>query len=119
MKSVFSFLIVAICLFFAAPSAFAQFKASEPQKALVQVVNLTCDGDMPTIKKQLINQDGIESVEFTKRASGSSSFTILFNRDVISLDQIHKTIEKTPGCDDKTTMPYRVKKDKKAKDAKQ
>ncbi|WP_109698155.1 heavy-metal-associated domain-containing protein [Chitinophaga deserti] len=119
MKSVFSFLTVAICLFFAVPAASAQTKANEPQKALVQVINLTCDGDMPTIKKQLINQDGIESVEFTKRASGSSAFTILYNADVISLDLIHKTIEKTPGCDDKSTTPYRVKKEKKAKEAKQ
>lgn len=118
MKSVFSFLFAAICACFAAPSVFAQSKAPEPQKALVQVINLTCDGDMPTIKKELINQDGIESVAFTKRTSGSSRFTILFNPEVISLDRIHKTIEKTPGCDDKSTTPYRVKKDKKAKGAK-
>ncbi len=118
MKRILSLLIVVFCGCFAAPSVFAQSKASEPKKALVQVVNLTCDGDMPTIKKQLINQDGIESVEFTKRASGSSQFTILFNTDVITLDQIHKTIEKTPGCDDKSTTPYRVKKDKKAKEPK-
>lgn len=118
MKSMYSFLTIAICTLFFATPAFAQSKATGTQKAQVQVINLTCDGDMPTIKKQLINQDGVESVEFTKRASGASSFTILFNADVITLDGIHKTIEKTPGCDDKSTTPYRVKKDKKQKAAK-
>ena len=83
------------------------------------MLNLTCDGDMPTIKKQLLNQDGVESVTFTKRVSNASDFTIAYNEEVISLEQLRKTIETTPGCDDKSTTPYRVKKDKAAKTKKQ
>lgn len=112
MKSIFSFLI-AIASLFIYGSASAQ--ADSSSKAVVPVVNLTCDGDMPTIKKQLLNQDGIESVSFTKRVSGTAEFTILYNGGVISLDQIFRTIEETPGCDDKSTKPYRIKKEKSAK----
>ncbi|WEK34054.1 MAG: heavy metal-associated domain-containing protein [Candidatus Pseudobacter hemicellulosilyticus] len=117
MKSVFSFLAITLCLFFISANSSAQSPAGSSQKAVIAVVNLTCDGDMPTIKKQLLNQDGIESVDFTKRAGGSSTFTVLFNDGVINLSRIHKAIESTPGCDDKSTTPYRVKKDKKTKTA--
>jgi copper chaperone CopZ len=113
MKSALSFLTVIFCLFFFTPSASAQ--ADTAKKAVINVVNLTCDGDMPTIQKALLNQDGIESVSFTKRAAGSSTFTILFLEQVITIDQIRKAIEHTPGCDDKSTTPYRVKKEKSAK----
>lgn len=109
MKSIFSFLTIVFCLFFSSQVVSAQSKPDAAKKAVIPIVNLHCDGDMPTIKKQLLNQDGIESVTFTKRAGGSSDFTVLFNEEVISFDQIRKTIESTPGCDDKSSTPYRVK----------
>lgn len=113
MKSVFSFLLLSISFFFISQSATAQ--SDTAKKAVVTVVNLTCDGDMPTIKKRLLNQDGIETVDFTKRSAGASEFTILFNGGVITIEQIRKAIESTPGCDDKSTTPYRVKKPKEGK----
>ena len=112
MKSVFSFLLISIGFFFISSTAAAQSTSDTAKKTVITVVNLTCDGDMPTIKKRLLNQDGIETVDFTKRSAGTSDFTILFNGGVITLEQIRKAIESTPGCDDKSTTPYRVKKPK-------
>lgn len=113
MKSLFSFLFViaSLCI----SNSLSAQSDTAAAKTVVSVVNLTCDGDMPTIKKQLLNQDGVESVAFTKRAGGASDFTILYNGQVISIEQIRKTIEDTPGCDDKSSRPYRVKKEKPAK----
>lgn len=110
MKSVFSTLLISIGFFFISQSVSAQ--SDTAKKTVITVVNLTCDGDMPTIKKRLLNQDGIETVDFTKRSAGTSDFTILFNGGVITLEQIRKAIESTPGCDDKSTTPYRVKRPK-------
>lgn len=112
MKKVVYFLAIIFWFILTTNQASAQ---SQPDKQVITVSNLTCDGDMPTIKKQLLSQDGIESVTFTKRTNGNSAFTIVYSREIITLDQIHKTIETTPGCDDKSTTPYRVKKDKIAK----
>lgn len=110
MKSISFLLGIILSILINNNTAFAQTSTS--QKAVVAVKNLACDGDMPTIKKQLLNQDGIEEVTFTKRNNGLSTFTIMFNGEVLTLDQIHKAIEATPGCDDKSTTPYRVKKNK-------
>ena len=92
--------------------ASAQSATDSLKKATIVVHNLTCNGDMPTIKKQLLNQDGIDEVVFTNRANGQSTFTISFHSSVIDRKKIEHVIEKTPGCDDKTTTPYKVKKEK-------
>lgn len=106
-----------LILFFAAIffslNAQAQTKQTDSvQSVHIKVGNLTCNGDMPTIKKQLLNQEGIDEVSFTPRANGMSSFTILFHAGVTNKKAIEKVIETTPGCDDKSTTPYRVKKGK-------
>lgn len=102
-----------LCLCLITPAAVAQ--ADSAKKTVLNVTNLTCNGDMPTIRKALLNQDGIESVTFTPRVAGASTFTIMYLGQVISPEQIRKAIESTPGCDDKSTTPYRVKKDKTGK----
>lgn len=118
MKSIICLLAVITSLILHAQQVSAQSTSDTTQKATVTVMNLTCDGDMPTIKKRLLNQDGIESVAFSPRNAGASHFTISFLGTVISLEQIRKTIESTPGCDDKNTTPYRVKKARPSKDDK-
>ena len=90
-------------------------QADSVKTAVIKVGNITCKGDMPTIKKQLLNQEGIDEVSFTDMADQSSTFTILYHSSVTGRKQIEKIIETTPGCDDKSTTPYRVKKDKKQK----
>jgi copper chaperone CopZ len=86
--------------------------ADSVKTTVVKVGNLTCNGDMPTIKKQLLNQEGIDEVTFTPRADGVSTFTINYHSSITNRKKIEKVIETTPGCDDKTSTPYRVKKEK-------
>ncbi len=117
MKKIFSFAILIAGLLFSASSLSAQtIKADSTKTATVKVGNLTCNGDMPTIKKQLLNQEGIDEVTYTARAEGSSTFTIIYHTSITSRKQIEKVIETTPGCDDKNSTPYRVKKEKELKD---
>lgn len=93
-------------------SSFAQSGADTLKTATIKVTNVHCDGDMPTIKKRLLNQDGIDEVNFTGRNGVSSVFTVKYHSSVTTQQQIEKQIEATPGCDDKNSTPYRVKKER-------
>jgi copper chaperone CopZ len=81
----------------------------------IKVSNLHCNGDMPTIKKRLLNQDGIDEVSFTDREAERSTFTVTFHSSATNEAVIEKAIESTPGCDDQTETPYRVVKERKRK----
>jgi hypothetical protein len=70
---------------------------------------------MPTIKKCLLNQDGIDEVTFTERKGDLSVFKVVYHTSAISEEQIRQAIEATPGCDDPSDKPYRVKQDKRKK----
>lgn len=83
--------------------------------AVIKVNNLHCNGDMPTIKKRLLNQDGVEDVKFTEREGERSTFTITYHSSATTETNIEKAIEATPGCDDQSETPYRVVKERKRK----
>jgi copper chaperone CopZ len=93
-------------------AAQAQSNADSVLTAEIKVVNLHCNNDMPTIKKRLLNQDGVDEVKFTDRNGDASVFTIVYHTAATSRPQIEKAIETTPGCDDKTETPYRVSRKK-------
>lgn len=76
----------------------------------IKVTNLHCNNDMPTIKKRLLNQEGIDEVSFTGIQGETSTFTISYHTSVTGQDQIEKVVETTPGCDDKNDTPYKVKR---------
>lgn len=111
MKRIFHVLIVFITVSLFSIHAGAQ-TADSVKTAVVKVGNLTCNGDMPTIKKQLLNQEGIDEVTFTPRTDGMSTFTVHYHTAITNRKKIEKVIETTPGCDDKSSTPYRVKKEK-------
>ncbi|GAA4453338.1 heavy-metal-associated domain-containing protein [Rurimicrobium arvi] len=83
--------------------------------AIITVANLHCNNDMPTIKKQLLNQDGIDEVSFTEIHGDRSAFTIFYHTAATSEQQIKAAIEATPGCDDPASRPYKVKQAKPSK----
>lgn len=91
----------------------AQATADTVKKISVKVTNLHCNNDMPTIKKRLLNQEGIDKVEFTDIAGETSVFTIVYHSSVTDQDRIEKYIETTPGCDAQDETPYRVKRSRK------
>ncbi len=97
-------------------ASFISFEASAQtadslKTATIKVANLHCNNDMPTIKKQLQNQEGIEEIAFTEINGDKSVFTISYHTSAINQEQIEKAIEATPGCDDSASRPYKVKKE--------
>lgn len=113
MKKIFSILaLLCITCFAAIKSAAQQISSDSLLTTEVKVFKLSCDGDMPTIKKQLLNQDGVMDVNFTTRTNGGSTFTVQYIAGVTDRKGIIRSIESTPGCDDKSSTPYRVKKEK-------
>lgn len=111
MKKFISAIVTFVTLLCISSAATAQTAPDSVKTAVIKVGNLTCNGDMPTIKKQLLNQDGIEEVSFTARAGETSVFTITFHSAATTQAQIEKAIETTPGCDDQSETPYRVKRE--------
>jgi hypothetical protein len=89
--------------------------ADSVKTTIIKVTNLHCNGDMPAIKKRLLNQDGVDEVSFTDRNGDVSTFTIRYHSSATDQPAIEKAIESTPGCDDQTETPYRVKKERAAK----
>ena len=87
----------------------AKAQSTDTLKSMtLKIGNLTCDGDMPTIQKNLLNQDGIDEVMFTSRKKEASTFTVLFHSAATDADNIKLAVENTPGCDDPDEKPYRV-----------
>ncbi len=108
--------ILAVALYCAATffSIDARAQAADTVKKIsVKVTNLHCNNDMPTIKKRLLNQEGIDKVEFTDIAGETSVFTIVYHSSVTDQERIEKYIETTPGCDAQDETPYRVKRSRK------
>lgn len=109
-------MIIALVVSFMFETSTGLAQTSDSLKTItVKVGNLHCGNDMPTIKKSLLNQDGIDDVKFTDIANESSVFTISYHTAATDQDQIEKAIEATPGCDDKSETPYKVKRDKAGK----
>ena len=109
MKKSISIIIIFFSVFTAMKSA-AQ-SADSLKITTIKVANLHCNNDMPTIKKQLQNQDGIDEISFTAIKNEQSVFTISYHTSAIDRQQIEKVIESTPGCDDAASRPYKVKKE--------
>ncbi|MCD6013914.1 MAG: hypothetical protein K0Q79_3776 [Flavipsychrobacter sp.] len=112
MKRAFISAAILIAAAFTSKTTFAQ-TADTAKKITIKVTNLHCGNDMPTIKKRLLNQDGIDEVKFTDISRETSTFTITYHTSVTTQEQIEKAIETTPGCDDDKETPYRVKKERK------
>lgn len=109
MKRKYIAIAATICF---ALSAQGQTVTDSVKKVEIKVANLHCNNDMPTIKKRLLNQDGIDEVKFTDISADCSVFTITYHTSVTNQLQIEKTIETTPGCDNKDETPYKVKRKK-------
>ena len=107
MKNIF-FITCLLSLFFFRQQAAAQ-TADTLKTITLEVGNLHCDGDMPTIQKNLLNQEGIDEVSFTARKKQAATFTVTFHTAANSPNGIKSAVENTPGCDAPDEKPYRVK----------
>lgn len=113
MKSLFFLLSAFAATLF--PQSITAQTADSVKTATIRVGNLHCNGDMPTIKKRLLNQEGIDEVSFTERNGEVSTFTVTYHSSVTTPAGLEKTIESTPGCDDESETPYRVQRERGSK----
>lgn len=96
-------------LFCLSGSLSAQSVPDTLKTATLKVTGITCQGDMPVIKKKLINQDGIDEVTYTEAKGGLSTFTVSYHTSVISEHQVLAIIESSPCCDNPNEFPYKAK----------
>lgn len=104
-------ILVIIALFFVLISDSVKAQAvNDTLKSLtIKVSGISCNGDMPLIKKKLINQEGIEDVSYTDASNGKVTFTILYHSIATTEEKIKQFIESAPSCDDPNTFPYKTK----------
>jgi len=115
MKSILAILVAIVATLFSVDTSAQTTAIDSVKTAVIKVGNLHCDNDMPTIKKRLLNQEGIDDVAFTDRNEEHSTFTITYHSSATSPAAIEKTVETTPGCDDQSETPYRVVKERPRK----
>jgi copper chaperone CopZ len=115
MKLIYCIATLVVALIFSNNISAQTASTDSVKTAVIKVANLHCNGDMPTIKKRLLNQDGIDEVAFTDREGERSTFTVTYHSSATTEGAIEKAIETTPGCDDQGETPYRVIKERKRK----
>lgn len=77
--------------------------------ATVKVSGITCSGDLPLIKKKLINKEGIDEVSFAEIKGETVIFTVNYHSSITSETKIQEYIEAAPSCDNPNEYPYKAK----------
>ena len=104
MKTFISILI----LFVFGNISYSQTKA-DTVTATIKIGGITCNMDLPIIKKKLINQDGVDEATYSEAKSGSVIFTVKYHPAIIAEKKIQEVIEAAPSCDNPNELPYKVK----------
>ncbi|WP_353484339.1 hypothetical protein [Haliscomenobacter sp.] len=111
MKNVFAAFLTFSCLFFA-QNGMAQ-TANAPQDVVkvvtVKVSGVCCNGDLATIKKKLVNQEGIDEVTADNAKKEATNIKVKYHTGIVSEAKIRSLIEKTEGCEKPGDLPYKVK----------
>jgi len=115
VKSIFNSIVALLAAILLSSTAASAQTPDSVKTATIRVGNLHCNGDMPTIKKRLLNQDGVDDVAFTDREGERSTFTVTYHSSATTEAAIERAIETTPGCDDQSETPYRVVRERKRK----
>jgi hypothetical protein len=102
--------LIACLLFTILTSKYAVSQQTDTVKvATISIKGISCKMDLPIIKKQLINQEGIDEVTYSEPISGEVYFTLTYHTAFITESIIKKAIETAPSCDNPGELPYRVK----------
>lgn len=112
MKNIFTTILAIAALLYVPFTSSAQEKKQAVQQVNLRVTNLHCGHDISAIKGELLKKEGVLEVTNSEFRSGSSVFTVKFHKDITDRSKLTKTIESTPGCEDKTQTPYRVANDR-------
>lgn len=108
MKRIIS-IIIAIVATATCTTAFGQTTPDTVKTATIKVSGISCNGDMPLIKKKLINQEGIDEVSFSEAKGGAVTFTVKYHSSITTEKKIREWIEAAPSCDNPNLYPYKTK----------
>ena len=90
-------------------TSFGQTASDTLKTATIKVSGISCNGDMPLIKKKLINQEGIDEVNFSAAKGGAVTFTVKYHSSITTEKKIREWIEAAPSCDNPNLYPYKAK----------
>jgi copper chaperone CopZ len=110
MRKVLATLLGLVCMFFAQDLAAQNAKPvkDEVKVMSVKVSGVCCNGDLSTLKKKLVNLEGIDEVTADNAKKEGTNFKIAYHSAVISEEKIRQMIEKSEGCESGES-PYKVK----------
>jgi copper chaperone CopZ len=83
-------------------------KADEVKVMTIKVSGVCCNGDLGSLKKKLVNQEGIDEVSANEANKAGTHFKITYHPSLISEQAIRNVIEKSEGCESGES-PYKVK----------
>ncbi|WP_353484661.1 hypothetical protein [Haliscomenobacter sp.] len=111
MKNVFATLLTMVGLCFAQglQAQTANAPQDEVKVVTVKVSGVCCNGDLATLKKKLVNQEGIDEVTANDAKKEATNIKVKYHTGVISEAKIRSLIEKTEGCEKDGELPYKVK----------
>ena len=111
MKNVFAAFMTFTCLFFAQTLMAQTASASKDEVKVVsvKVSGVCCNGDLATIKKKLVNQEGIDEVTADNAKKEATNIKVKYHTALVSEAKIRSLIEKTEGCENDGELPYKVK----------
>ncbi len=102
-------IIIAVMAITAVTSAFGQSTTDTLKTATIKVSGISCNGDMPLIKKKLINQAGIDEASYTEAKGGAVTFSVKYHSSIATEKKIREIIEAAPSCDNPNLFPYKTK----------
>ncbi|AEE49644.1 heavy-metal-associated domain-containing protein [Haliscomenobacter hydrossis] len=111
MKNVFAAFLTFACLFFAqnGMAQTANAPKDEVKVATIKISGLCCNGDLATLKKKLVNQEGVDEVTADNAKKEATNIKVKYHTGVISEEKIRSLIEKSAGCENPNETPYKVK----------
>lgn len=115
-KSLYVLTIALAFTIAASTSACAQTTNEQPTTATqklqtikLKVGGITCSGDCKDIQKVVSKMNGVAGCKQVGKPSTTSVFEVSFNPAIVSEKEIRSKVEDTPGCDNPSEKPYKVK----------
>lgn len=111
MKNVFVAFLTLICVGLAQGlmAQTAQAAKDEVKVVTVKVSGVCCNGDLASIKKKLVNQEGIDEVTADNAKKEATNIKVKYHTALVSEAKIRSLIEKTESCEKDGELPYKVK----------
>lgn len=91
----------------------AQVPEDSIRVAELRISGVTCEGDLPIIRKQLVNAEGVDEVAFSPIEKQETVVRITYHPAFLGEKELQRLVERAPSCDTPGEFPYRAKPVKK------